>query len=71
MACLYNDDEPPLPFWFIWNKVVKNVFNIQYLDLGSYENVIAIVKVNFLRVQKQKSEFKSFSELMQVEILLT
>ena len=28
-------------------------------------------KINFLRVQKQKSEFKSFSELKQVEILLT
>jgi len=38
-------------------------------DLGSYENVIAIVKVNLTR-SKQKSEFKSFSELKQVEILL-
>jgi len=40
-------------------------------DFGSYEDVIAIVEVNFLRVQKHKTEFKPFSELKQVEILLT
>jgi hypothetical protein len=48
----------------VWCVVIK-------FDLGSYENVIAVVNVNFLRVQKQKSEFKPFSEPKQVEILLT
>ena len=50
------------------NDVWRVVINF---DLGSYENVIATVKEHFLRVQKQKSEFKSFSELKQVEILVT
>lgn len=44
----------------VWCVVIK-------FDLGSYENVIAIVKVNFFRVQKQKSQFKPFSELSRLK----
>lgn len=48
----------------VWSVVIN-------IDLGSYENVSAIVTVDFFLVQKQKSEFTSVSELEQVEILLT